>query len=224
MKILVIEDDELLAKALKTTLEKEGFAVDYVTDGEVGQRRLEVHHENYDLVVLDLILPNRLGFDICKSLREKGITIPILVLTGKSTTDDKVFLLNCGADDYLTKPFSTEELLARVRAILRRPKQVSQNEVQLGDITLNLSTRRIYRSGKEIFLTLKEFGILEYLMRHPNQAVTRDEILDHVWDFNFASFSNIVDVHINKLRKKIGNGEGGIQLETIRGVGYRFKV
>ncbi len=223
MKILVIEDDEKLSEALKIGLEKEGYAVDVLHDGETGERRLKVNHMNYDLVILDLLLPKMSGIEVCKSLRSKGILVPILILTGMEATDDKVFALDSGADDYLTKPFSIQELLARVRALLRRPKEALPTELHVRDVVLSPSTRRVYRAGREVPLTLKEFGVLEYFMRHPNQVVSRDQILDHVWDFDFASFSNIVDVHINNLRKKINEGGDENYLETIRGVGYRFK-
>jgi DNA-binding response OmpR family regulator len=224
MKILIIEDDEILSKALKMGLEKEGYAVDCLHDGESGQRRMEVNHQDYDVVVLDLMLPKRNGFEVCANLRALNIVTPIIILTGKDDTSDKIFALDAGADDYLTKPFSIHELSARIRALLRRPKVALPTEIYLSDITLNTSTRQVFRNGKEVPLTLKEFGVLEYLMRHPNQVVKRDQILDHVWDFDFNSFSNIVDVHINNLRKKINADNSENFLETIRGIGYRFKV
>lgn len=224
MKILIIEDDVVLSKALKAGLEKEGYAADCLHDGESGQRRLEVNHSDYDLVILDLGLPGRSGMEVCANLREQNILIPILILTGKDDTNDKVFALDSGADDYLTKPFSIQELLARIRALMRRPQQVVPTEIKLNDMSLNASTRKVVRGGEEVPLTLKEFGVLEYLMRHPNQVVNRDQILDHVWDFDFNSFSNIVDVHINNLRRKINAGNRENYLETVRGIGYRFKV
>lgn len=224
MKILIIEDDETLSHALKMGLEKEGYAVDCLHDGESGQRRMEVNHQDYDVVVLDLMLPKKNGFEVCSNLRALNVLTPIIILTGKDDTSDKIFALDAGADDYLTKPFSIHELSARIRALLRRPKVALPTSIELNDITLNTATRQVMRAGKEIPLTLKEFGVLEYLMRHPNQVVKRDQILDHVWDFDFNSFSNIVDVHINNLRKKINNGNSENYLETIRGIGYRFKV
>ena len=217
MKILIIEDEVKLAKLLKSGLEKEGYAVDCLHDGESGQRRLELHHIDYDLLVLDLMLPKRTGEEICRNIREKEIKIPILVLTAKSGTDDKINLLDLGADDYLVKPFSFKELLAR------RPENILPNELKTKDLILNPSTRKVYRGGKEVKLTLKEFRMLEYLMRHPNQVVNRDQILDNLWDFTFDSFSNVVDVHMKNLRRKIdGSGKKSL-LETIRGIGYRLK-
>ena len=224
MKILLVEDDVELVKALKTGLEKEGFTVDALMDGITGQKRLEIHHDAYDVVILDLTLPGVHGSEICRNIRARGIRTPILVLTGRNDTKDKVNALDAGADDYLTKPFSISELIARIRALLRRPQTILANELVAGDIVLNSLTRKVFKRGREVPLTLKEFGVLEYLMRHPNQVVLRDQILDHVWDFNFSSFSNIIDVHINRLRKKMNIGKKENILETVRGVGYRLKT
>ena len=222
MRILIVEDEERLAQSLKHALEKEGYAVDYVTDGEIAERRIEVCHKNYDLVILDLTLPKKSGFEICRHIRSKNITIPVLILTARFDTNDKVTALDTGADDYLVKPFSFDELIARIRALLRRPQQTIATELKIQDLTLNTSTRKVMRSNKEISLTVKEFSLLEYLMRHPNQVVNRNQILDHLWDYEFDSFSNVVDVHIKNLRKKINNNRKKI-LETIRGIGYKIK-
>lgn len=223
MKILIVEDEEKLANSLKRGLEKEGYAVDYVLDGEAGQRRIELCRKDYDLIVLDLMLPKRNGFEVAKNVRDQHITTPILILTARDTTEDKILALDGGADDYLVKPFSFEELLARIRALLRRPEQTIPTELHVKDLTLNTATRRVTRSNREIPLTLKEFGLLEYLMRHPNQVLSREQILDHLWDFAFDSFSNVVDVHVKNLRKKVDNGHHDKLLETIRGVGYRIR-
>ncbi|MDD5144989.1 MAG: response regulator transcription factor [Candidatus Pacebacteria bacterium] len=222
MKILIIEDDEVLVQMLKTGLGKEGYAVDYLTDGEAGERRLELHYMDYDLIILDLMLPKKDGAEICKNIRKKGITVPILILTAKADTEEKIHLLDEGADDYLVKPFAFPELLARMRAIIRRPAKMLAEELTVSDLMLNSLTQRVHRGAKEISLTLKEFRLLEYLMRHPNQVINRDQILDNLWDFDFSSFSNVVDVHIKNLRKKIGNNHSKM-IETIRGVGYRLK-
>ncbi|MBX4211104.1 response regulator transcription factor [Candidatus Parcubacteria bacterium] len=222
MRILIVEDEEKLAKSLKKGLEKEGYAADYITDGEVAQRRIEICHKDYDLVILDWMLPKKDGVEICKAVRAEHITIPILMLTARVDTNDKVTALDIGADDYLVKPFSLEELLARVRALLRRPAQALPTELKIQDLTLNTGTRKVTRNSKEIKLTVKEFALLEYLMRHPNQVINRNQILDHLWGFDFDSFSNVVDVHIKNLRKKINNSRRKI-LETIRGIGYRIK-
>ena len=224
MKILIIEDQERLAKLLKKGLEAEGFAADYVTDGESGQRRLEFHHEDYDLVILDLMLPKKSGFEVCSDLRKQNITIPIIVLTAKDSTDDKTKALDSGADDYLVKPFSFKELLARIRAVLRRPETALPNELTVDNIVLNPTTRKVYKGNKELKLTLKEFSLLEYLMRHPGQVINREQILVNLWDFAYDSFSNVVDVHINNLRKKLGDSKQQKILETVRGIGYRIRV
>lgn len=223
MRILVVEDEEKLAQSLKKGLEKEGFAVDVLYDGESAQRRIEMNYMDYDLIILDLMLPKKDGFEVCRNIRDLNIVTPVLVLTARDATDDKVRALDEGADDYLVKPFSFAELLARVRALLRRPDQILPAELQLKDLRLNTVTRKVYRKEKEIPLTLKEFGLLEYLMRHPNQVLTREQILDHLWDFAFDSFSNVVDVHVKNLRKKIDDNSYDKLLETIRGVGYRIK-
>ncbi len=224
MRILIVEDEEKLATALKKGLEKEGYAADYIMDGEAGQRRIEINHRDYDLIILDLMLPKVTGFEIAQSVRKLGILTPILILTARDAIDDKVSALDAGADDYLVKPFSFEELFARVRALLRRPEQVLPLELKVKDLMLNVTTRKVYRQDKEIPLTLKEFGLLEYLMRHPNQVLTREQILDHLWDFAFDSFSNIVDVHMKNLRKKVDQDYHDKLLETIRGVGYKINA
>lgn len=224
MRILIVEDEEKLAKALKAGLEKSGYAVDYVTDGEAAQRRIEMSHSDYDLVILDLMLPKKDGIEVCKDIRAQKITIPILVLTARDGVGDKIAVLDIGADDYLVKPFSFEELGARIRALLRRPEQSLPLELKVSDLTLDTSTRKVTCAGKEIPLTLKEFNLLEYLMRHPNQVLNREQLWDHIWDFAADSFSNVLDVHIKNLRKKIEHGNHKKILETVRGVGYRLRA
>ena len=221
MKILIIEDEEKLCKALKKGLEQEGYAVDYVLDGRSGRQRMELCEKEYDLAILDLMLPEESGVEVAKAVREKGITIPILVLTARGTIEDKVEALDVGADDYLMKPFSFGELMARVRALMRRPNQSLPSELKVGEIMLNPATREVFKSEKRVPLTLKEYAILEYLMRNPNIVVTREQLLEHVWDFAFDSFSNVVDVHIKNLRKKLGD-KNDKTLKTIRGIGYKI--
>ncbi len=226
MRVLIIEDEEKLASALKKGFEHHGFVADYVLDGEAGEKRIEFNSEDYDVVILDLMLPKKDGFEVCKSIRKQGIMIPILVLTARGTTEDKISALDFGADDYLVKPFSLDELIARVRALLRRPREILPEELQVGELRLNPTTRKVYRNSKEIPLTLKEFSVLEYLIRHPNQVVNREQILDHSWDYSFDSFSNVVDVNIKNIRHKLGyygKNQNKI-LETVRGVGYRLKI
>ncbi|MCK9351985.1 MAG: response regulator transcription factor [Candidatus Paceibacterota bacterium] len=223
MRILIVEDEETLAQSIKEYLEKQGYAADYVLDGDIAERRIRVSQKDYDLVVLDLMLPKKSGYEICKSVRGAKIDIPIIVLTGKDSMEDKTMLLDSGADDYLTKPFHMEELVSRIRALLRRPKEVLPSEITIRDLTLNMTTHAVTRGGKVTApLTLKEINLLEYLMRNPNQVLSRSQITNHVWDFSFDSFSNVVDVHIMNIRKKIGDPKGKL-LETVRGIGYRIR-
>jgi DNA-binding response OmpR family regulator len=224
MRILIVEDEEKIAQLLKKGLEKSGYAVDYLLDGEAGARRIEVAHQDYDLVILDLMLPKKNGFEICKEMRAKGLSLPVLILTARDMTSDKVVALNSGADDYLVKPFSFEELLARIRALLRRPTGVLGSELRIGDLTLKPAEREVLVNGKKIELTLKEFELLHYLMRHPGQVLNREEIYVHLWDFADNSMSNTIDVHMKNLRKKLGGEGAGKLLETIRGVGYRLRA
>ncbi|MEK7635092.1 MAG: response regulator transcription factor [Patescibacteria group bacterium] len=224
MKILIIEDEENLAKMLKKGLESEGYAVDHLSDGESGQRRIEVNHMDYDIVILDLMLPKRHGFEVCQNIRKVGIGLPILILTAKCDLESKVSLLNTGADDYMMKPFAFSELLARIKALTRRPKVVLSPELKIADLVLNLNDKKLFRSDKEISLTLKEFRILEYFMRRPNKTVARVDLTDNIWDFDYDSFSNTLEVYINRIREKIDKNRKKKLLETVRGVGYRLKT
>jgi DNA-binding response OmpR family regulator len=224
MKILLVEDEQKLAEAIKRGLELEGYAVDIVDDGKKALTRISLHRNDYDIVILDLMLPSMDGHEICKEMRANDITVPVLILTARAETDTKVNLLLSGADDYLVKPFSFAELSARIKALLRRPSESIPEILRAGDIELEVSTRRVSRDGSELLLTLKEFGLLEYFMRHPNQVVNREDLLSHLWDFNYVGFSNVVDVHIKNLRRKLnGQNADGI-LETVRGIGYRLRT
>jgi len=223
VKILIVEDNQKLAKGLKKGLEDEGFAVDTAFDGEDGQSKIESRRKDYDLVVLDIMLPKISGLDVCKNVRDKEINLPILMLTAKDATEDKITGLDCGADDYMIKPFSFDELTARIRALLRRPLPFMPVELNMHGINLNSTTRKVAYFGAEIPLTLKEYSLLEYFMRHPGQVLNREQILNSLWDFSFESFSNIVDVHVKNLRKKFSKNDGKKLFETIHGVGYRFK-
>lgn len=224
MRILIVEDNKKLAEVVKHGLEKEGFAVDYLLDGESGEKRMLINHQDYDLLILDVMLPKKDGIAVCRTLRENNITTPILMLTAKVTTEDKVIGLDSGADDYLAKPFSFSELVARIRALLRRPPEAISEELRAKNLTLNTITRSVARGERRIPLTLKEFMVLEYLMRHSNEVVSREQLYDHAWDFAAVPFSNTVDVHLKNLRKKIDNEHDEKLLETIRGVGYRLKA
>lgn len=223
MKILVIEDEEKIANALKQGFEIESFAVDIVLNGRLGLNRIIGNHKDYDLIILDIMLPEIDGITICKEIRDQGIYTPVLMLTARDNVDNKIEGLDAGADDYLVKPFSFKELLARTRALLRRPKEAIPFKITCGNITLDTKSRTVIKSGNEIPLTLKEFSILEYMMRHPNQVLSRDNITNHIWDFAFDSYSNVVDVHIKNLRKKLQNKNEKI-FTTIHGVGYKLTV
>lgn len=222
MKILVVEDEKKLADALKRGLELQGYTVDIVSDGAKALTRISLHRNDYDVVILDLMLPSMDGHEVCKQMRAKDITVPVLVLTARAETDTKVQLLMSGADDYLVKPFSFAELSARIHALLRRPNEALPQVLHFGDIELNPNTRRAVRAGRDVPLTLKEYGLLEYFMRHPDQVVNREDLLTHLWDFNYVGFSNVVDVHVKNLRRKLGE-DGDDVLETVRGIGYRLR-
>lgn len=222
MRLLIIEDNNKLLHVLKRSLEKEGYAVDGVEDGEAGLKRIELYRNEYDVAIIDWMLPKKSGTDICKAMRQAGIGIPVLMLTGRDTTEDKVAGLESGADDYLTKPFSSEELHARIKALVRRPRKAFPDRLSAGDLILDPVTHKVFRGGKEVTLTLKEFCVLEYFMRHPNAVLNREQILDNNWDFEKSGFSNVVDVHVSHLRKKINKRKEAEILETVRGVGYRL--
>jgi len=221
MKILVVEDNVKLAENLKQGLIQEGYAVDMIEDGLLAERRILINRDEYDLIILDRMLPGKDGVSVCVNWRENEVVIPILMLTALDTTDDKVRGLDAGADDYLAKPFAFKELLARVHALLRRPKKVSPVIISLKDIEINTTSRTVTYKNKNISLTLKEFMVLEYMMRNLGKVITRDELYSHAWDFADSSFSNTVDVHIKNLRKKIH--DNGKIIQTIRGVGYKME-
>lgn len=224
MKILLVEDEKKLADSLARGLNQKGYAVDIIGDGKKALNRISLHRTDYNVIILDLMLPSMDGLEICKTAREWGVTTPILILTARNETERKVELLLAGADDYLAKPFSFNELLARLQALLRRPAESLPQTLHVGSITLNPSERRVEANGKEISLTLKEFGLLEYFMRHPNQVANREDLLTNLWDFNYASFSNVIDVHVKNLRKKLNDADTDAILETIRGIGYKLRT
>ena len=217
----MVEDEKKVASFLKKGLEEEGFAVDCAYDGEEALRKLEAN--GYELVILDIMLPGVDGLEVVRRMRERGENLPVLMLTAKDSVDDIVRGLDSGGDDYLTKPFAFAELLARVRALLRRRQAAQPLELRVGDLVLNLATTKVRRGDKEIELTAKEYALLEYLMRNANQVVTRGMIAEHVWDYDFDPSSNIVDVYINHLRRKIDKGFDTKLIHTLRGVGYMLK-
>ena len=222
MRILVVDDDRRLCAIIKRGLLEEAYAVDLAYDGEEGEYLAEVNP--YDLIILDIMLPNKDGIEVCQELRAKKINTPILMLTAKDTVEDRVRGLDTGADDYLVKPFAFSELLARVRALLRREGMSKSPELRVGDLTLNTLTRQVWRGQRPIELTTKEYVILEYFMRHPNVVVTRTMIEEHAWDYDFDSLSNLVDVYIRRLRRRIDNEGEDSLIQTVRGAGYRLKA
>jgi len=222
MRILVVDDDRRLCAVVKRGLLEEAYAVDVAYDGEEGEYLAEVNP--YDLIILDIMLPKKDGLEVCRELRAKGINTPILMLTAKDAVEDRVRGLDTGADDYLIKPFAFSELLARVRALLRREALSKSPELKVGDLTLNTLTRQAWRGNRSIELTTKEYTILEYLMRHPNAVITRTMIEEHAWDYDFDSLSNLVDVYIRRLRRKIDNEGEESLIQTVRGAGYRLRA
>jgi DNA-binding response OmpR family regulator len=222
MRILVIEDDPTVGQHVKRGLEEQRWAVDLVPDGEEGERR--ANSEAYDLVILDMRLPGKGGLEVLQSLRDRGFTRPVLVLTAQDAVDAKVTTLRAGADDYVTKPFAFEELLARVEALSRRPRAIASPTLQVADLELDLGTREVRRGGKHIELTPKEFTVLEYLMRHQGRVMSRTLITEYAWGYHFDPGTNIVDVVINHLRKKVDAGRQKRLITTVRGVGYMIKA
>ncbi len=222
MKILIIEDNEKLAVTIKKGLEHEGYVVDAIFDGAEGYRRLLMERKVYDLVLLDLMLPNKDGISICTDWRKEGVVTPVLMLTARNTTDDTVLGLDAGADDYLAKPFEFPELLARIRALLRRPPVATTTILTVGHLSLNETLREISLDGKVMNLTLQEYRMLEYFMHHPKRVVEREQILSAVWDFAYQGMSNVIDVHIRNIRKKLG--KYGRTIKTIRGIGYKLEI
>jgi two-component system OmpR family response regulator len=223
MRILIVEDEVKLAEVIAKGLTTKGYAVDIIHDGLEALRRILIHRKDYDLIVLDLMLPNLSGEQICMEMRRENVNIPILILTARHETNHKVNLLTAGADDYLVKPFSFNELLARMEAILRRPPEAVATVLTSGDIKLDPAQHTVRHGGTEVSLTLKEFRLLEYFLRHPNEVIDREDLLTHLWDFNYEGFSNIIDVHVKNLRKKIDKPNAQSVLETVRGIGYRLR-
>lgn len=220
MRILVIEDEHRLSNVIKKGLLEDGFAVDQAFDGEEGQMLAE--DEEYDLIVLDLMLPKIDGIEVCKNLRKAEVRTPILILTAKSTTEDKVNGLDSGADDYLTKPFSFVEFRSRVHALIRRNHQENSPILKIEDLEVDPLKHFVKRGEKKIKLTPKEFAVLELLLRHRGEVVSRTMIVEHVWDYNFDGMSNVVDVFVATLRKKIDSGSKVKLIQTVHGVGYRI--
>ncbi|KIH76042.1 two component transcriptional regulator, winged helix family [Geoalkalibacter ferrihydriticus] len=221
MRILVVEDEKKVASFIKRGLEEEGYAVDVAYEGDEGLDMAT--HTPYDLILMDVMLPKKDGITVIREMRAREVIAPVLCLTAKDTVDDIVSGLDSGSDDYLTKPFAFAELLARVRALIRRGTQDRGAELHFADLRLDPVTHKVWRSDKEIDLTSKEYALLEYMMRNPNQVLTRTMIAEHVWDYTFDSFTNIIDVYINYLRKKVDRDFDKKLIHTVRGVGYVLK-
>lgn len=224
MHIVIVEDNAVLVKSIDIVLKHEGYSTTSFTNGREGCTWLLNNVGVYDLVMLDVLLPEINGFEICRTLRMKGVTTPILILTSKNTSSDTVEGLDCGADDYLKKPFVFDELLARIRALSRRlPNIVEQVMDVTPDVTVDFGSHRVLKNGKEVHLTAKEFGILAYFLHNPNKVLTQQELYDHVFDFAEVQLSNTIEVHIKNLRKKLRTKEYEFPLVTIRNAGYRFE-
>lgn len=222
MRILVIEDEKKVASFIQRGLEAEHYQVDVAHDGEVGL--LQLFDNDYGALILDVMLPKRDGLAILRDLRTRKFTVPVLMLTARDTIADKVAGLDQGADDYLTKPFAFEELLARLRALLRRGVSSPAPELTLADVRLDLVTHQVTRAGKRIDLTAKEFALLEFFLRQPGRVLSRALIAQHVWGVDFDTFTNVIDVYVNYLRKKIDTDFEPKLLHTVRGVGYVMKA
>ncbi len=221
MKILVVEDEKKVASFIQRGLEGEGFTVEVAYDGESG---VEMGSEgNFDLILMDVMLPKMDGLQAIKALREKGVESPVLCLTAKDTVEDIVAGLDSGSDDYLTKPFAFAELLARVRALVRRGTQERGAEITYADLRLDPVAHKVWRGDSEIDLTAKEYALLEFFMRNPETTLTRTMIAEHVWDYTFDSFTNIIDVYVNYLRKKVDRDYTNKLIHTVRGIGYVLK-
>lgn len=222
MRVLVIDEERRLALYIKKGLEEHHFAVDVARDGEEGLFHAEVNE--YDVIVLDLLLPKKDGMTVLRELRKKGSRVPVLILTARDAVSDKVAGLDAGADDYLTKPFAFLELLARMRALLRRGTVEPQVQLQVGDLVMDLAAHRVSRSGKTVQLTSKEFALLEFFLRNPDRVLTRTAIAEHVWDYRFEeTLSNVIDVFINRLRNKLNRDCALKLIHTVKGVGYILK-
>jgi two-component system, OmpR family, response regulator len=221
MRVLIVEDHVKMAGLIRRGLRKEGMAVDVAANGEDGLTRAEA--TDYDAIILDVMLPKIDGFEVCRRLRGGGVWTPILMLTARDAVRDRVAGLDQGADDYLTKPFSYAELLARLRALVRRGAVERPSELRVGDLRLDPASRRAWRGGAQLPLTAKEFSLLEVFMRRPGEVLSRFQLLEHAWDYDYENRSNVVDSYIRLLRRKIDRPFGVVSIETVRGAGYRLR-
>ena len=222
MRVLVVEDSRRLAGIIKRGLLEEGYAVDNAYDGEEAEYMAET--TPFEVIVLDIMLPKKDGVAVCRDLRAKNVNTPILMLTAKDSVEDKVTGLDSGADDYMVKPFAFSELLARIRALLRREVLPKTQKFQVGELSLDPQSREVWRNGSQLELTAKEYAILEYFMRRPNAVVTRTMLGESVWDYEFDGLSNIIDVYVRRIRRKIDREGQASMIQTVRGAGYRLRV
>jgi DNA-binding response OmpR family regulator len=220
MRILVVEDDPFIARMISRGLSAQHYAVDVATDGELGQEMGSVN--DYDLIILDVLLPKRNGFDVCRQLRAEGSLTPILILTSLMDESNVIEGLDCGGDDYLSKPFSFGVLLARVRSLLRRNSQQRTSEIRIGELVMDTAGRSVTYQGQRVDLTAKELMLLEYFMQNPHEVLTREMISEHVWDMNFDPQSNVVDSLVRRLRGKLHRPGRAAVIQTVRGIGYRI--
>ena len=220
MRVLVVEDERRIADFICKGLSEQGYGVDVASDGDEALHWADV--AEFDVIVLDIMLPVRDGIEVCRTLRKRGLRTPILMLTARDAIEDRVRGLDSGADDYLVKPFAFAELLARLRALTRREPAATGTALQVADLLLDTITREVSRAGRPIELTTKEYALLEYLMRHPNQVLTRTMIAEHVWNYDFDNATNVIDVHIRNLRRKIDDPFPAKLIHTVRGAGYRI--
>jgi two-component system, OmpR family, response regulator len=222
MRVLVVDDDPMFAQLVQAALRAEGYAADVAHDAAEGRMLAFVH--DYDGIVLDFVLPDGSGVEIVRELRRRGKSTPVLMLTARAEVGDRVLGLDAGADDYLTKPFAMEELRARLRAVIRRGGAQRTEQIATGRLVLNRLNRKVFNRGKEMQLTPKEFSLLEHLMLHADAAVTRGDLLEKVWDMHFDPGSNVVDTHVARLRAKLRKAETGVDVQTVRGVGYMLSA
>lgn len=218
MRLLLVEDDPRIARFAARGLQEQSYAVDVVANGNDALYQVEIN--DYDVVILDVMIPGKNGFETCRAIRELGKRMPVLMLTARDSVDDRIHGLDSGADDYLTKPFEFGELLARLRALLRRPKDLRPAQIRVGDLELDTASQSAKRGSRAITLTAKEYALLEYLARNVNRVIGRSEIAEHVWDESFDPFSNLIEVYVNRLRRKLGDENGKPLLQTRRGSGY----
>lgn len=225
MKILLVEDNEKLTRSLSLGLEQEGWSVSSLGDGIMAEQHILQTHQQYNVIILDIMLPGQDGLQVCQHVRSKQVMTPILMLTAKDSVQDRIAGLDCGADDYLIKPFSFAELLARLHALTRRSPNIAPTILSVGPLRLNTTSMEAWCNDQRLILTLKEFHLLEHFMRYPLNVLTREQLLDQVWGPTGDNLSNIVDVHIKNLRKKLNEHQHDLNLlETVRGVGYRLTV